>query len=117
MEETDTGKWETGHVDGPDLGGNRVGWCGRLLALLNHLPALEMALIMRPDVVFFLTDASEPQMSAIELARVRRLNRGTVINTIEFGAGPRGANYNFLQALAAENGGQHGYVDVGRLLR
>jgi uncharacterized protein (TIGR02996 family) len=24
-----------------DLGGNRVGWCGRLLALLNHLPALD----------------------------------------------------------------------------
>jgi hypothetical protein len=83
----------------------------------SHLPALEMALSMQPDVIFFLTDASEPQMSALELARVRRLNRGTVINTIEFGAGPRGANYNFLQALAAENGGQHGYVDVGRLLR
>jgi hypothetical protein len=51
------------------------------------------------------------------LAQLRRLNRGTVINTIEFGAGPPAANYNFLQQLAAENHGQHAYVDVSRLVR
>jgi len=83
----------------------------------RHLPALEMALQMQPDVIFFLTDANEPQMTPDELLRIRWLNRGTAINTIEFGAGPPAASYNFLGQLAAENGGQHGYVDVSRLPR
>lgn len=82
-----------------------------------HLPALEMALGLAPDVIFFLTDADEPQMTSSELAKIRHSNRGTVINTIEFGAGPSSANYNFLQQLAAENNGQHGYVDVNRFVR
>jgi hypothetical protein len=63
-----------------------------------------------------LTDAEEPQMRPEELAAVRRMNRGTRINAIEFGAGEQGATMNFLHRLAAENGGQHAYVDV-RLLR
>jgi hypothetical protein len=82
----------------------------------SHLQALELALSLKPDVIFFLTDAEEPQMRAEELALVRRINRGTRINTIEFGAGPQKAAINFLQVLAAENAGQHAYVDV-RLLR
>lgn len=82
----------------------------------NHLQALDMALALKPDVIFFLTDAEEPQMRPEELAMVRRLNRGTRINTIEFGVGGQKPVLNFLQVLAAENGGQHAYVDV-RLLR
>ena len=82
-----------------------------------HLPALELALRMRPDVIFFLGDADDPQMTPEELLHIRRMNRGTVINTIEFGAGPPAASYNFLRQLAAQNGGQHGYVDVSRLPR
>jgi hypothetical protein len=83
----------------------------------NHLPALELALSLAPDVIFFLTDSEEPRMSPADLAQIRRLNRGTIINTIEFGAGPPAANYNFLQQLAAENHGQHGYVDLSRWVR
>jgi hypothetical protein len=55
-------------------------------------------------------------MNADELRSVRQWNRGTVINTIESGAG-LAASYNFLRQLATENGGQHGYVDINRLLR
>ena len=83
----------------------------------NHLQALEMALSLKPDVVFFLTDAEEPQMRTEELAAVRRMNRGTRINTIEFGVGEQKPVVNFLQRLAVENGGQHAYVDVQRLRR
>lgn len=83
----------------------------------NHLQALQMALALKPDVIFFLTDAEEPQMQPEELAAVRRLNQGTRINAIEFGAGEPKAAINFLQRLAAENGGQHAYVDVQRLRR
>ena len=74
-----------------------------------------MALRMGPDIIFFLTDADEPQLSAEELARVRRKNRNTMINSIEFGFGPRRARTNFLQRLARQNGGRHVYVDVSLL--
>ena len=55
----------------------------------RHIDALLLALQMRPDVIFFLTDADEPQLTAIELAQIRRRNEsvGASINTIEFGAG------------------------------
>jgi hypothetical protein len=83
----------------------------------DHIQALRTALQMRPDVVFLLTDANEPQLRADELRLIRQLNPGTSINAIEFGIGPPAPRYNFLQQLAAENGGQHVYVDVTRLAR
>ncbi len=83
----------------------------------DHLRSLKMALALRPDVIFFLTDANEPQMRPDELAAVHRLNQGTRINTIEFGAGEPKAAINFLHRLADENGGQHTYVDVHRFWR
>jgi hypothetical protein len=78
----------------------------------RHWDALRLALGMRPDVIFFLTDADEPQLTDEQLARLRRLNGGTVIHTIEFGNGPTGRRDNFLTRLARENEGQHAYVDV-----
>jgi hypothetical protein len=83
----------------------------------KHLEALTMALQMRPDVIFFLTDADMPELTRDELDRIRRLNRGTVINAIEFGSASAARSHNFLKQLAAENGGQHGYVDVTKLPR
>lgn len=83
----------------------------------EHLRALRMALALRPDVIFFLTDANDPQMRPEELAAVRQFNRGSRINTIEFGSGEPKTAFNFLQRLAAENGGQHAYVDVQRFWR
>jgi hypothetical protein len=81
----------------------------------RHLDALRTALRLNPDVIFFLTDADEPRLSVNELDRVRRLNRRAMINTIEFGYGPRQSSTNFLVQLAKQNGGQHVYVDVRQL--
>jgi hypothetical protein len=81
----------------------------------HHLDALKLALGMRPDVIFFLTDADEPRLTAAELANIQRWNYGTMIHAIEFGYGPRGAGENFLMRLARQNGGQHAYVDISRL--
>ena len=83
----------------------------------RHLDALKLALGMRPDVIFFLTDAGEPQLSAnqVDEVRQRNLRVGAQINTIEFGAGPNPGGRNFLVRLADENGGQYVYVDVTRL--
>ena len=83
----------------------------------RHLEALLLAVRMRPDVIFFLTDAEEPHLTPVEMEKVNRLNRrvGASIHAIEFGAGPSQTNNNFLVRLAQSNGGQHTYVDVTRL--
>lgn len=81
----------------------------------RHMEPLRLALRLAPDVVFFLTDAAYPQLSAAELDEVRRSNAGTVINTIEFGAGPLVGGNNFLMKLARQNDGRHAYVDVTKL--
>lgn len=81
----------------------------------EHEEALERALGMSPDVVFFLTDADEPRLTPKQLARIERLNKGAVINAIEFGYGPRSQSDSFLVKLAQQNAGHHVYVDVSRL--
>lgn len=81
----------------------------------RHMQPLVMALAMRPDVIFFLTDAEEPKLSGEELQRIRRLNKGTMIHAIEFGFGPSTGEDNFLMQLARQNGGQHAYVDISKL--
>jgi hypothetical protein len=78
----------------------------------RHLPALKMALALRPDVIFFLTDADEPQLTDEELRQIQRWNQATAINAIEFGFGPQHRRDNFLVRLARDNGGQHAYVDI-----
>jgi len=81
----------------------------------EHEEALSLALRMGPDVIFFLTDADEPRLSSEQLDRLARLNRGTMINTIEFGYGPALEATNFLVQLARRNGGNHVYVDISKL--
>ncbi|REK11992.1 MAG: hypothetical protein DWQ37_13305 [Planctomycetota bacterium] len=83
----------------------------------RHLDALAQALRMNPDVIFFLTDADEPQLTPAELAQIAQMNEGTAINTIEFGTQASAPRDNFLVRLARQNGGQYVYVDVARLPR
>jgi hypothetical protein len=82
----------------------------------DHEQALHLAIRLRPDVIFFLTDADEPTLSRRQLARIKELNAGvSVINCIEFGLGPSLEGDNFLKQLARENGGVHAYFDISRL--
>jgi hypothetical protein len=83
----------------------------------RHMEALKLALGMRPDVIFLVTDAGEPQLTAKDLADILRRNErvGAAINAIEFGVGPDPGGTNFLVRLAEQNHGQHVYVDVTRL--
>lgn len=78
----------------------------------DHVKALKRALALSPDVIFFLTDAEEPQLNANEMEQIRRLNNGTSINVIEFGRGPLGTGYKTLRELAGQNGGKYGYVNI-----
>ncbi|HUG90907.1 MAG TPA: hypothetical protein VML55_08745 [Planctomycetaceae bacterium] len=86
----------------------------------DHMPALLQALSLKPEVLYLLTDADQPQLSARELNRIRSTNAGrTRIHTIEFGEGSQGSRRldptsgNFLEVLAEQNGGTYRYQDVG----
>ncbi len=77
--------------------------------------ALAAAIRMRPDVIFFLTDADNP-MTPAELDKIRSGNGGGAsINTIEFGAGSAPRGENSLQRLARQNRGAYVFVDTRRL--
>lgn len=81
----------------------------------DHVQALVLALRMKPDVVFFLTDADEPQLTAKELDTIWRKNEGSIINTIEFKSGPDPGTGVTLRKLAEQNRGEYKYVDVTAL--
>lgn len=79
----------------------------------DHMNALKQALMLKPDVIFFLTDA-EGGFSRAELRELNHLNRSAaVINAIEFGE-VRGRDRS-LQTLTAENGGQYVFKDIRTL--
>jgi hypothetical protein len=82
----------------------------------DRFAALKQALAFQPDVIFFLTDADDP-MSASEMADLERIYSriGTSICVIEFGRSPAAPQNNFLTELAAQSGGQYGYVDAAKL--
>jgi hypothetical protein len=81
----------------------------------RHEEALWMALKLQPDVIFFLTDADQPELSPAQLEKIHKANNGRCsINTIEFGLGPPIHNDNFLVRLARENNGKYTYVDVSK---
>ncbi len=81
----------------------------------NHVDALELAIRLRPDVIFFLTDADDPQLSAGQLYKIHRQASGIVIHTVEFGTGTQEDPNNFLVKLARENDGKHVYRDISKL--
>lgn len=81
----------------------------------RHGEALEEALKLAPDVIFFLTDADEPELSAERLAKIKRRNGGrTSIHTIEFGLGAPSSRDNFLAKIARQNGGKYIYIDISK---
>ena len=82
----------------------------------NHGEAIRLALTMEPDVIFLLTDADDPPLTANELDKLQLRNRAAAsIHVIEFGIGPFQGRHDFLVRLARQNNGQHVYVDVSGL--
>jgi hypothetical protein len=83
----------------------------------EHDAALRLALRMRPDVIFFLTDARIPRLSAGQLFEIRRRaeQSGTMIHAIEFGPERLPPGDSFLRELAEQNGGQYQYISVDAL--
>ena len=61
----------------------------------DHEEALKLAIRLQPDVIFFLTDGDDPKLTPAQLAKIRHLAAGIVINAIEFGPGPKPAGDEF----------------------
>ncbi|NMC21901.1 MAG: VWA domain-containing protein [Thermogutta sp.] len=82
----------------------------------EHEAALNTAIRLRPDVIFFLTDADEPRLSEVQMEDIRRRAAGIIIHTVEFGMGPPSSSRNFIARLAEQNGGQYVYIDITKAL-
>ncbi len=77
----------------------------------EHAPALQKALSLQPDIVFFLTDADDLKQEHLRLANL--LNRGrAVIHTIELTLAHRDRIGMPLQILARDNRGLYQAVDL-----
>ncbi len=76
----------------------------------DHGPALKLALALRPDVIFFLTDADD--LRAEQVREVTRINRErnagrTAIHAIELNVEHQGREEMPLHVLARENRGEY----------
>jgi hypothetical protein len=81
----------------------------------NHLAALQMALRLRPDVIYLMTDG-EPKddLTPAEIEELTKTNRGrAVINVIQFAQVQRPSGT--LQILAKENRGKHIFIDITKI--
>lgn len=78
----------------------------------DHELALKTAIRMHPDVIYFLSDADDPKLTAKQLAKIRDLAAGTIINCVEFGPGAKPEETTFLETLAKQNGGGYVYIDI-----
>jgi hypothetical protein len=82
----------------------------------RHMPALLDALSLAPDVIYFLTDGREPQLSPDDLDQIRRLNPGATIHVIEFTDGALTSRASsWLEKLARQSGGQYRSFNVRAL--
>jgi len=82
----------------------------------EHEAALKIAIRLRPDVIFFLTDADEPRLSETQLDAIRHSAAGIIIHAVEFGLGPAKPGRNFIARLAEQNGGQYVYIDITKAI-
>ena len=84
----------------------------------DRFAALTHAFSLEPDVIYLLTDADAPELSAKDLWDIRRANkRSTVIHVVEFGIGGDLSRDTFLKQLARQNGGAHCYHDLTKVER
>jgi hypothetical protein len=72
----------------------------------DHAGAVRRGLLLRPDVLFLVTDAAE--LAAQEVQALTRLNQGrTAVHVVELGRGRAGEPAAALRRLAAGNGGTY----------
>lgn len=81
----------------------------------DRMAALTEALNLKPDVIYLLTDADPPELSAQDLWEIQRKNqRKTAIHIVEFAVSADLGRDTFLRKLARQNRGQHVYRNLKR---
>lgn len=81
----------------------------------HHKEALIEGLKFKPDVIFFLTDAGEPWMTASDLAEIKKRNSGRArICVVEFGKGNQLSTHDayWTRRLAKDNAGTYNYHNI-----
>ena len=74
----------------------------------DHRPALLEALALKPDVIYFLTDGDEPELSTADLKDIAHYRNATTIHVIKFGDGTfTSRTLNWLQKLAQLGQGEY----------
>jgi hypothetical protein len=81
----------------------------------DHMVALHTALGLKPEVIFFLTDADS--MADREVNEILAEAQGTRIQAVEFGRGADLGNQTPLRRLATSTGGTYRFIDVTRFPR
>jgi hypothetical protein len=81
----------------------------------DHMLALREALKLKPDVIFFLTDAD--LMSNSDVNEVLAEVGSTRIQAVEFGCGTELGHRTPLGRLATTTGGSYRYIDVSKFPR
>ncbi len=73
----------------------------------EHKPALMEALRLKADVIYFLTDGDEPELSAADLKDIARNTKQTTIHVIKFGDGTVSSRQiSWLERLAQQSDGE-----------
>lgn len=84
----------------------------------DHIRALKKALTLRPQVIYFLTDADELKPHQVEdLTQLNQRDTKAHIHCIELSLANAHSRDNPMRILARENRGQYQSVDLIRLLR
>jgi len=81
----------------------------------NHMLALRKALELKPEVVFFLTDADN--MTRTDADEILTEVGSTRIQAVEFGSGTDLGQRSALARLATKTGGNYLYIDVSQFPR
>ena len=78
------------------------------------MPAILEAISLKPDVIYFLTDGDESELSPKEMAEVRQLSRSITIHVIKLGDGTLSSlSRSWLERLAHQSQGQYREITIG----
>jgi hypothetical protein len=81
----------------------------------NHMLALRRALGLKPEVIFFLTDAED--MTRADVDEILAEVGSTRIQAVEFGSGTEVGHRSALSGLATRTSGMYRYIDVSQFPR
>ena len=78
------------------------------------MPAILEAISLKPDVIYFLTDGDESELSPAEMAQVRQLSRSITIHVIKLGDGTLSSlSPSWLERLADQSHGEYRELNIG----